>query len=414
LTIYDLRLTRKETRLDRTGDCSNLKRALMKITRLTFACAGLLFLWSCATTPEPSANAPAIELPADVAMNKEAGRGGHLIVSLRLEGGEELPLGVDTGTAITLLPKSLEPRLGKRLGTETFEDFGVKHKIGIYAAPKLFLGNTLLVTGSRIGTWDDAIGILGMDCLRHYCIQLDFQARTLRFLDSEHLNVAELGRAFPLTGSGYAYIHHNGLFQEKSAELLVDTGHPLDGMVESGLFQRQVLEQQTDPIALLKDGVVNDAVPDLARFPNCVWDGDTYTNLTIGKGRPNLIGLGFLARHLVTLDFPKRIMYLKQTSIGPLVDEDLEAALQCLRDLKEKGQLPGWPRSEKGTMRLEIPPDSEIFQFAARRPGDSSLYHYQVTRTSEDSPWKLEKAWQTDANDRLVKVYPVPQESHPR
>jgi len=36
---------------------------------------------------------------------------------------------------------------------------------------------------------------------------------------------------------------------------------------------------------------------------------------------PNLIGLQFLARHLVTLNFPKRMMYLKRTSVGPLTDD---------------------------------------------------------------------------------------------
>src|ERR1022692_258 len=51
----------------------------------------LLLLCSCATTPEPSAIIPASELPADVTINKDAGRGNKLIVTFRLESGEELP-----------------------------------------------------------------------------------------------------------------------------------------------------------------------------------------------------------------------------------------------------------------------------------------------------------------------------------
>ena len=37
----------------------------------------LLILGSCATTPEPSAMIPAPQLPAEVAINKAAGRGGR-------------------------------------------------------------------------------------------------------------------------------------------------------------------------------------------------------------------------------------------------------------------------------------------------------------------------------------------------
>src|SRR5450759_5959578 len=73
---------------------------------------GLALLCSCATTPEPSAIIPASELPADVTLNKDAGRGNKLIVTLRLESGEALPFFVDTGAGGTVFDASLEPRLG--------------------------------------------------------------------------------------------------------------------------------------------------------------------------------------------------------------------------------------------------------------------------------------------------------------
>jgi hypothetical protein len=58
------------------------------------------------------------------------------------------------------------------------------------------------------------------------------------------------------------------------------------------------------------------------RLPECVWAGETYTNLNVQIHRnANMFGLTFLARHLVTFDFPKQTIYLKHTSIGPLTDE---------------------------------------------------------------------------------------------
>jgi len=80
-------------------------------------------------------------------MNKEAGRGGRLIVTLRLEDGEELPFQVDTGAPITVFDKSLEPKLGKRLGTTTIWMPGSDaQKSGIYRSPNLYLGDIPLVT----------------------------------------------------------------------------------------------------------------------------------------------------------------------------------------------------------------------------------------------------------------------------
>src|SRR4051812_32019866 len=82
--------------------------------------------------------------PADVPINDEAGRGGLLIVKLQLEDGTELPFLVDTGSPVTFFDTSLEPTLGKHLGTRQFRHFGVEHKSNIYAAPKLYLNGSRL------------------------------------------------------------------------------------------------------------------------------------------------------------------------------------------------------------------------------------------------------------------------------
>jgi hypothetical protein len=307
----------------------------MNIFRTTLACAFLAFLCSCATGLRESANFPATELPAAVAFNKEAGRGGHLIVTLRLENGEKVPLLVDTGTTVTCLDQSVEKSLGKNLGSETFWRFGAKLEAGIYASPNLYLGGTPLVTGSNICVLDfkpgssDANhpikGILGMDCLRHYCIQLDFAAGKMRFLDPGEVNVAQPGKAFHLTFSyGCPFIHHRSLVGGQGAKLLIqiDTGYnDGDGALRSELFEQEVQTHRLQTVG----GVTNAQESQSGWLSKCVWNGQTYTNLLIGSSGNqvdsiNLIGLRFLARHLVTLDFPNHTMYLKQISIGPLLE----------------------------------------------------------------------------------------------
>jgi hypothetical protein len=137
---------------------------------------------------------------------------------------------------------------------------------------------------------------------------------------------------------------------------------------------------------------------------------------------PNLIGLGFLARHLVTFDFPNRTLYLKQTSVGPLPFEDIKTVLHATKysaanaviklcdHLKKAGQLPGWskgdqPADKNITFNYHYP-DSVTFQ--SQKKGDSSIYHYEVARASEDSPWKLQKAWRADKDDYTIEEYPIP------
>jgi hypothetical protein len=380
----------------------------------------LLFLCSCAAIHS--------RLPADVPMNKDVVCENGLMVTLRLKSGEELLFAVDTGAPCTLLDKSLEPKLGHRFDTVPMYSWGSKRGCGLYLAPKLYLGDTpLKMTGDGILTCDlrsvalpgnpRILGILGMNVLEHYCIQLDFEARKLRFLNPRQLNVADLGKAFPISflsmdqnerGLYHPVIQQRSLLGGPIANLLIDTGLRIDGTVNSALFQREIVEQRR------QEG--NAVRGDIGRvwFAECVWNGETYTNLLLGDGGGafengkvgNLIGLGFLARHLATFDFPHRMMYLKQTRTGPLVDGNMEAAEAFLNGLKAKGELPGWPGSDIGAIYLDAFPDHE--EFDGRKNGDPSDYHYQVGRPSKDSPRKLQKAWRTDQDGQTIEEYPVP------
>lgn len=106
-------------------------------------------------------------------------RRGCIIVTLGLESGDKVPFALDTGSPWTLLDTSLEPKLGKSIGTGTTWNMGVKRETGRYATPKLYLGSTLLImTRTNIATYDcrtlsskvgrPFLGVLGMDFLKQY------------------------------------------------------------------------------------------------------------------------------------------------------------------------------------------------------------------------------------------------------
>jgi hypothetical protein len=381
--------------------------------RLLAVFLALLFTQLCA------AAAPAHPpLPAEVTMNPEAGRVGVLFVTLRLEDGEELPFLVDTGATATVLDKSLEPKLGKRLGTGTSNGWDGKGKASSYAAPKLYFGRTRLLTGDRVWTadLDHRSGILGMDCLQHYCLQFDFKARKLRFLDSATSDAARLGRAWPLTvKDNLPFIQSAGLLGGSNTNLLLDMGCRVDGLAEPT------------------------AINGLAVFLSSgTWGGMTYSNLAIAAvDHANVIGIRFFARHLVTLDFPGRTMYLKQVSVSPLADgrslkfgnDEVDAPLRFLEMLRSTGRLPGSSKDGGEPICLEAysnfrsqPVDSQsvayikayfstrhqTVTFSLRNDADGSIGHYTVFRVTPDEPWELTRAWRTTPDGKTAEEFRVP------
>ncbi|MGO8678666.1 MAG: retropepsin-like aspartic protease [Limisphaerales bacterium] len=373
------------------------------------ALLALLLLPSCVTTPSSSSMKPAAGLPADVMMNTDAGRGNHLFVTLRLEDGEELPFLLDTGASGTCLDKSLEPRLGKRLGTDTWWHFGDNGEAGSYAAPRFYLGNSLLrMTGTNIVTLDlgkvlagirrPVLGVLGMDILENYCVQLDFVAGRIRFLDDEHADKKAWGKAFFLSpGEGCPVISFN-LAGGASPGSLIDTGWNAEGYLTPSLFGQCTNRTPPAPDGHLH---LSSSLPDGEVYPDVDLDRMDERAASSGDSHMkfNLIGIRFLARHLVTLDFPKRTIYLKRTSAGPLFikQKDLrpivKSAYRFIEGVRRKGQLPGWPKTDKLTGRVSFrcyTLDSGTLDFLNK--GDPSIYHYQVTRASPDNPWELQKA----------------------
>lgn len=276
---------------------------------------GLALLSSC-TTGNPARRV----LPAETSFNQEAGHGGLILVNARLASGEELPFIVDTGAPFCLVDKSLEPRLGKPLQHYDLHSMYGVSTTQLYKSPQLCLGDVPLVIGATIATMDCSqlskslndsghshyrvMGVLGMECLRHYCLQLDFTNQKLRFLDSHQLDRQKLGEAFPLKLFHFpTYVAVQGnLAGNRQAASLVDTGMTFDGDVSFKPWEQQAFFQKY----WRKDLIIT----------NGIFGGYNYTNLCLGNGQANVLGLGFLSRNLVTFDFPKHTMYLKQERTG--------------------------------------------------------------------------------------------------
>jgi len=166
------------------------------------------------------------------------------------------------------------------------------------------------MSGLRVGA--PVMGLVGLGCLEHYCIQLDFLHRKMRFLDPDHPGGKALGTAFPLSSTfisfGRLFAVRENLVGIDGVGSVIDTGCTFDGVLTPKLFRNWIGGQSLPSRAS-------------AHFPDGNLGGNHYTHLYLhGDGTFNSLGQLFLARHLVTLNFPKRIMYLRQLSPRSLAD----------------------------------------------------------------------------------------------
>ena len=365
-------------------------------------------------------------------MNEAAGRGDLIYIVVRLGTGEEGLFLLDTGASVTFLDSSLAPKLGKPLKSVTYRFYDGRGRADVYAAPALYLGDARLVSGPQVLVHHEdpipgqrVLGTLGMDCLIHYCVQLDFAARRVRFLHPEHLETADLGQAFPVRRR--VMVDQN-LLGTKGARTMIDTGDLFDGALKTREFQKALPRKSPRG-------------EDLARFRAGAFGGVTYSNLVMHEcAGPDTLGLRFLARHLVTLNFPKRILYLRPQTAGSPVPGDeglLEEAWQAaagsvdaeamrfLANLQAQGRLPGFSKADYCVVGVRLSagapgqaeaiagrsksyPFSETFDATKNRDHPRWEYHYRVTRASKSEAWRLQKAWRSDAGGLVVEEYRIP------
>jgi hypothetical protein len=295
---------------------------------LQYAALTWMLLWSCA------ANVSAVDLPAPVSFNSSAGRGDGLFVTVRCRDKDALLFGIDTGMPVTVLDRSLEGILGKCVYTNvTRYEWFSSTETHVYQAANLFLGQTRLTTGKWVRTDDlrrfqagspsrgrQLSGVLGMDCLQNYCVQLDFDTGKVRFFDPERLKTNSLGKAFPLTFVQGGRWRVAGTLVGTEGNSWIDTGDPNDGCLITNLFADMVRAHEGITVHHFNTPSGNPMTA--VKITEGSFGGFTYTNLNIGENpTENIIGLRFLARNLVTFNFPKSVMYLKQNRIGPLEQE---------------------------------------------------------------------------------------------
>jgi hypothetical protein len=245
-----------------------------------------------------------------------AGNGDFLTLPVEIAGHEHRFI-VDTGSSKNLFDATLEPTL-----RPTAERTPVNGK-GKYV---VFDGSSATVGRSRFSVSGKAVcidlaptrkglgcsfdGALGMPFLRDKIVQINFDAGCLSFLktsDGIH------GETISLTGDGREPTIRVDLPDIRSVPFLIDTGNKTfcnGALRPSTLNQLLRARHATAVDTIVTRNVDAERSERVVVLDSLSVGGFRHEAQAFGEDSRNILGLGYLSRYIVTLDFPGRRMIL--------------------------------------------------------------------------------------------------------
>jgi hypothetical protein len=312
-------------------------------------------------------------------------------------GGKEYLFQLDTGASTTMFDISLRDKLPAPKGTAKVKTPSGIIECELFDAPKAFLGPLSLK--GRVGIADheqisSALkrkrhGTIGMDFLKEYCVQIDFDKGVVSFLKSKpdrgifsFLRAAknkhpEWGEKISIRdGPGYGIPHIAAKAEGVNFDFKIDTGYiHLIGQADlpfanyTGQLERRVLNKLRSTINFESGQSVGTTSKGKESFDS--GQGAIVSRFSIGaleykdavfrEGGESVLGTGFLSRHFVTFDFPNDKMYLKRgryfdsPSAVDFSLEDFGFSLRCRQNNIFVSEVdPNGPAYAKGMRQQDV------------------------------------------------------------
>lgn len=240
--------------------------------------------------------------------------------------GEFFRFTIDTGSELTIWDKSIAARLGRRTGRGSVLGALGTFDVAVYEVPRAEVSSPKMRTPTTVGAIDltnfnasaetTVHGIFGMDFLKNYIVQFDFDDGRLRFLSS--LPVDDIGPEIPLVANGdnSPWIELD-LFTGNRQNFLIDTGSNSGICVPRDEFDAAVMagriQSITESTHMSISGQRAESSIGIAgslRLGPFVDRGVSISSRERSRVA-NRLGLGCLSRYLVTLDFMNGRIFLK-------------------------------------------------------------------------------------------------------
>jgi len=299
----------------------------------------MLLTEGCADEPKSTS-----EKPADqniLAEFKIAKGGDPILLPVTFEGKEYLFV-LDTGCSHTSFDTSLRHELGDVKKVERGLTAGNPIMVEVFDAPEVFLGPLNLQDSGQVSCFDLKMpslingrkisGIIGMNFLRKYVLQIDFDKGMLSFLQPPQKQHSRWGNELSISYNplGIPQITANILDGIK-VDFDIDTAGNSTGGLNSNIFKQILSEKELKTSEILfatASGVIRSRE---ARISNLSVESFEYQELIFSEANWSYLGLSFLSRHIVTFDFPNSRMYLEKGKGFKKIDETDMSGLHLLR-----------------------------------------------------------------------------------
>lgn len=273
----------------------------------------------------------------------------EILLPVKLDGKEYL-FNLDTGCSVTLFDISLKDKLRNSKGIVKGKTPGGPIEVELFDAPEAFLGPLNLkdcrtVAVVHLEPVSTALGrkrhgVIGMNFLKKYVVQIDFDKGIVSFLKSKpdrgifsflwpsknkHPDWGERVSVKYESRSGIPHI--KAKVDGTKVDFTIDTGYvhligrpnlPVSdstGQLESNIFKKLRSKIHFEPKQATQITGKGKATLDfgktaaVSRFSIGALE---YKDAVFHESGESVLGIPFLSRHLVTFDFPNRKIYLKK------------------------------------------------------------------------------------------------------
>ncbi len=255
--------------------------------------------------------------------------------------GQVYQFALDTGASNTVFDIRFKDKIGKYFPWPIPKTLSMQLANGkitkseVYPVPKAKVGPLKLKGSPFIAVVDCNVfgvacpGVIGMDFLKRYIVQIDFDNKKVTFfkgkkdfdlfsfLKPKEIKHPEWGEPVPLKTKLFKennYKVKGIFFDDIATDFLIDSGWglPYDA-IDSNVLKR--IESRMS--RAIKDGnvppyLVLPVTDDYKIVEEFTLNNLEFKNYLVKENAYSVLGLPFLSRHIVTFDFPNKIMYLKE------------------------------------------------------------------------------------------------------
>ncbi|UCG48475.1 MAG: hypothetical protein JSU94_01615 [Phycisphaerales bacterium] len=242
---------------------------------------------------------------------------------------------LDTGCSVTSFNDTFKDRLGKYIETQTssgsmwqkvaIDIYEIPRNPGLIVGPFKLVGKVGVTDYANFGAWvDEYDGLLGIDFMKPFIVQLDFEDNLLLLVKGDTEPAPEWGAPFDLQFDGGTPHLQVRLTETVSELFMIDTASRRTYLIQ-GKFERLLHELRPDRPYVKREITADTKVVSGVVLKDFRLGPLTYERLRITEYPRSFLGMDFLRKHsLVTFDFSRKKLYLKKHASSSPAPADLQ------------------------------------------------------------------------------------------